>query len=162
MYAWYVRNAYLENNLRVPGKTVQCGEAVDLGTIDVPAYVFAAHEDHIVPWQTAYASVGLLGGESDCRSRFVLGASGHIAGVINPAARNKRNYWIDGQPGSEPERWLASATAVPGSWWRDWSAWLAGHAGDPVAARSVLGNAQYPVREAAPGRYVRERVPEAH
>ena len=87
MYCWYLRNMYLENRLREPGGTVQCGVPVDLSGVTAPAFIYASREDHIVPWQTAYASTQLLGGEN----RFVLGASGHIAGVINPAARNKRN-----------------------------------------------------------------------
>src|SRR6185436_851796 len=85
MYAYYVRNTYLENNLRVPGKLTMCGVPVDLGRIDVPAYVLATREDHIVPWRTAYASTRLLGG----RIEFALSASGHIAGVINPASKNR-------------------------------------------------------------------------
>lgn len=87
MYCWYVRNTYLENNLRTPGQTTQCGIGVDLRAIDVPTYVLASREDHIVPWQTAYRTTQLVAGDT----RFVLAASGHIAGVINPAARNKRN-----------------------------------------------------------------------
>ena len=91
MYAWYLRNMYLENNLVVPGKLTVCGEKVDLGKIKAPVYVYASREDHIVPWQTAYASTRLLGGDV----RFVLGASGHIAGVINPPAKKKRNFWTN-------------------------------------------------------------------
>ena len=95
MFCWYVRNAYLEDNLRLPGKTVQCGVPVDLSLIDVPAFLYASRDDHIVPWRTAYASTELLAGDTT----FVLGASGHIAGVINPASKNKRNHWINGASG---------------------------------------------------------------
>ena len=112
MFCWYVRNTYLEDNLRLPGKTVQCGVPVDLSLIDVPAFLYASRDDHIVPWRTAYASTELLAGDTT----FVLGASGHIAGVINPASKNKRNHWINGASGPEPERWLATARDVPGSW----------------------------------------------
>jgi poly[(R)-3-hydroxyalkanoate] polymerase subunit PhaC len=105
MYCWYVRNTYLENNLRNAGETTQCGVKVDLSAIDVPTYVLASREDHIVPWQTAYRTTQLVSGDV----RFVLGASGHIAGVINPAARNKRNYWAEGERGKRPERWLEPA-----------------------------------------------------
>jgi polyhydroxyalkanoate synthase len=150
MMCWYVRNTYLENNLRRPGKTVQCGEPVDLSLIDVPAFLYASREDHIVPWKTAYASSELLAGDTT----FVLGASGHIAGVINPPAKNKRNHWVDGAAGPDAERWLATASSVPGSWWPQWSSWLARQAGREVPARSALGNRKYRRIEPAPGRYV--------
>ena len=150
MMCWYVRNTYLENNLREPGKTVQCGQPVDLSLVDVPAFLYASREDHIVPWKTAYASAEHLAGDTT----FVLGASGHIAGVINPAAKNKRNHWVDGTAGPDAERWLATASSVPGSWWPKWSAWLARHAGRKVPARSTLGNRKYRRIEPAPGRYV--------
>lgn len=95
MYVWYLRNMYLENNLRIPGKLMMCGTPVDLGAIDMPSFVLATQEDHIVPWCSAYRSTQLLGG----KSQFVLGASGHIAGVINPASKNKRSYWSGGHAG---------------------------------------------------------------
>ena len=152
MFTWYLRNTYLENKLCKPGQTVQCGVAVDLGAIDVPAYLYASRDDHIVPWRTAYGSGGLLGGDTT----FVLGASGHIAGVINPPAKNKRNYWAGGKAGGPADDWLAAAQEVPGSWWPHWSAWLKPHAGKLVAARRTLGNGQYQRIEPAPGSYVRQ------
>ena len=152
MYAYYIRNMYLENNLRVPGKLTMCGVPVDLRKIDMPAYVLATREDHIVPWRTAYASARLLRG----RVEFVLAASGHIAGVINPASRNRRNYWAGGKLMKEPDRWLEAAKSRPGSWWPHWSAWLSKHAGSRIQARASLGNAQHPEIEPAPGRYVKE------
>jgi len=153
MYCWYLRNTYLENRLREPGGTVQCGVPVDLSRVDVPAFVYASREDHIVPWQTAYASTGLLGGDT----RFVLGASGHIAGVINPPAKRKRNYWTaDLAP--DAQQWLAGAQSVDGSWWPAWTEWLAAHAGALVAAPRQLGSAEYAVIEPAPGRYVKARA----
>jgi polyhydroxyalkanoate synthase len=118
--------------------------------IGIPAYVLSCREDHIVPWQTAYITTRLISGEV----RFTLAASGHIAGVINPASRNKRSFWIDGELG-KPERWLETAREMPGSWWTDWSAWLRTHAGDQVSPSAILGNARFPEIEAAPGRYVR-------
>jgi polyhydroxyalkanoate synthase len=153
MMCWYTRNMYLENNLRVPGKTVQCGVPVDLGKIDVPAYLYASREDHIVPWKSAYASRGLLGGETT----FVLGASGHIAGVINPPKKKKRNYWIGGAAGADAEQWLSSAQSVPGSWWPDWSKWLQRHSGSLVPKSNELGNNRYRPIEPAPGRYVKAK-----
>ena len=153
MYCWYVRNTYLENNLRNPRKTTQCGMVVDLMQIDTPVYVLACREDHIVPWQTAFGTTRLISSEV----RFTLAASGHIAGVINPASRNKRSFWIDGKLGAQPEHWLETAREVAGSWWTDWNAWLATQAGGVVPARSPVGTAQFPEIEPAPGRYVRVR-----
>jgi polyhydroxyalkanoate synthase subunit PhaC len=153
MYCWYVRNTYLENNLCVPGKTVQCGVPLDLGQINVPTYVLASREDHIVPWRTAYRTSKLVSGSV----RFVLAASGHIAGAINPASRNKRSFWIDGKLGEQPEHWLEFAREVPGSWWNDWSAWLRNHAGPLVPACSQLGSSHFSEIEGAPGKYVKER-----
>jgi polyhydroxyalkanoate synthase subunit PhaC len=153
MYCWYLRQTYLENRLGQPGGTVQCGVPVDLSRIQVPAFVYASREDHIVPWQTAYASTRLLGGET----RFVLGASGHIAGVINPPAKRKRNYWT-AEPAPDAQAWLDSAQSVDGSWWPAWTDWLAAHAGALVAAPRRAGNAEFAVIEPAPGRYVKERA----
>jgi poly[(R)-3-hydroxyalkanoate] polymerase subunit PhaC len=153
MYCWYVRNTYLENNLRIPGKTTQCEAPVDFMQIDVPTYVLASREDHIVPWQTAYSTTGLVSGDV----RFTLAASGHIAGVINPASRNKRNFWIDGELGKRPEQWLETAREVPGSWWTDWSAWLRTQSGEQIPARTTVGNAEFSEIEPAPGRYVTSR-----
>jgi polyhydroxyalkanoate synthase subunit PhaC len=150
MACWYLRNAYLENRIKIPGGTVQCGTPVDLSTVDMPVYLLATREDHIVPWQTAFASTRLLGGEV----RFVLGASGHIAGVINPATRNKRSYWVDGEPWIGPRTWLRTAREVPGSWWTDWSRWLQRFRTQPVPARADLGSSGFPPIEPAPGRYV--------
>jgi polyhydroxyalkanoate synthase len=153
MYCWYVRNTYLENNLCVAGKATLCGVALDLGRIDVPTYVLASREDHIVPWRTAYRTTQLVSGPA----RFALAASGHIAGAINPASRNKRNYWIDGKLGGSAEQWLDHAREVPGSWWPDWSAWLKERAGPLVPAPTQLGGPRFAEIEPAPGRYVKER-----
>jgi polyhydroxyalkanoate synthase len=155
MYAYYVRHTYLENRLREPGRLTMCGVPVDLGRIDMPAYVMAAREDHIVPWRTAYATPALLGGPT----QFVLAASGHIAGVINPPAKNKRNYWLNDQPAqSGPDAWFDAATQHPGSWWPHWSAWLANHAGPMVHAPVSPGSLDHPPIEPAPGRYVKEKT----
>ena len=154
MYCWYVRNTYLENNLRVPGKTTQCNTPVDLLMIHAPTYVLASREDHIVPWRTAYLTTRLISGDV----RFTLAASGHIAGVINPASRNKRNFWVDGEVGQHPEKWFETAHEVPGSWWTDWSAWLQSQASARVSARATLGNPEFPEIEPAPGRYVKVRT----
>ncbi len=154
MYCWYVRNTYLENRLREPGKTVVLGVPVDLGKITVPAYVLATREDHIVPWRTAYRTTQLLGSDM----RFVLGASGHIAGIVNPASKKKRSHWIDGKLAADPEEWLAAAKEEPGSWWRDWSSWLEAFGGGRVKARTRPGNTKFNPIEPAPGRYVKHRI----
>ncbi len=153
MYAYYVRNTYLENNLRVPGRLTMCGVPVDLGKIDMPAYVLATRDDHIVPWRTAYASTRLLGG----RIEFALSASGHIAGVINPASKNRRNFWLNPASENDPERWLAAATSQPGSWWPHWADWLAQSGGQRVPVRTAVGSGKYRAIEPAPGRYVKEK-----
>ena len=158
MFCWYLRNTYLENKLREPGATVQCGVPVDLSKIGLPSFLYASREDHIVPWRTAYASTGLLGGDTT----FVLGASGHIAGVINPPAKGKRSHWV-GAPGAgeaaDAQAWLDAAQEVPGSWWPHWDRWLAGHAGAKVAAPKAPGNADHPALESAPGSFVRAKAP---
>lgn len=153
-YAWYIRNTYLENNLRVPGRVATCGVPIDLGTVRVPTYVLATREDHIVPWRGAYQTTQLLGGES----RFVLGASGHIAGVVNPAAKDRRSYWTNAQVPASADEWLAGATEQRGSWWGDWDRWLARFGGAEVPAPAHLGSARYRPIEDAPGRYVKLRV----
>jgi polyhydroxyalkanoate synthase len=156
MFAYYLRNMYLENNLRVPGKLTTCGVPVDLSRLAIPVYAVAASDDHIVPWRSAYASARLLPGAV----RFVLAASGHVAGIINPAGGARRSYRTapDGLP-ENPDSWFAASASQPGSWWTDWSAWSAAHGGRRVAARSTLGNARHPEIEPAPGRYVTENHP---
>ena len=155
MFCWYLRNTYLENKLSEPGATVQCGVPVDLGAIELPAFLYASREDHIVPWQTAYASTRLLGGDD---ITFVLGGSGHIAGVINPPAKKKRNHWI-GSIKPDAGKWLAGARDVPGSWWPAWIAWLKPNAGAMIAAPASAGNRRHAVIEPAPGRYVKAKAP---
>ena len=152
--AWYMRNLYLNNSLRIPDKLEMCGVKVDLGRVKMPNYLLAAREDHIVPWQTAYQSTRLLGGET----RFVLGASGHIAGVVNPAAKNKRSFWINDETKLDADDWLSAAEEKKGSWWTDWSAWLKQYADGECAARKKAGNAKYKEIEPAPGRYVKEKA----
>jgi polyhydroxyalkanoate synthase len=154
MYAWYLRNMYLENNLRVPNRLSICDTPVDLGRLDMPSYVLATQEDHIVPWRSAYRTTGLVGGKCE----FVLGASGHIAGVINPASKNKRSFWTGGQHAADAEQWLAGADSRPGSWWTHWAEWIAPLSGKQVPARKKLGNATHKPIEPAPGRYVKVRV----
>lgn len=153
-YCYYLQNTYFENNLVKPDKLNMCGVPVDLSYVDMPAFVFAAREDHIVPWRTAFASTRYLGGAV----QFILGAAGHIAGVVNPASKNKRSYWTDGNgKAADAKQWLETSTENPGSWWPYWTAWLSEKSGRKIAARTSLGNAEFPPIEPAPGRYVREK-----
>lgn len=154
MFAWYLRNCYLENNLVKPGKVTVLGEKLDLRKVKVPTFVLATREDHIVPWVSAYQTTQVFGGKTE----FVLGASGHIAGVVNPPSANKRSYWTGGQLQDNPHAWLNSASEEPGSWWTRWSNWLQVHKGDEKRAPTRLGNAAHPPIEAAPGRYVQVRA----
>ncbi len=157
MYCWYLRNTYLENKLVKPGQAITCGVPVDLRAIAAPVYIYASREDHIVPWDGAYLSTRALAG----KRRFVLGASGHIAGVINPPAKGKRNYWAGPTAGALPAtaaQWFERAKEIPGSWWPDWAAWLASHAGKKIAAPREPGNRRYKAIEAAPGRYVKVKA----
>ena len=155
-YTWYLRNTYLENNLIKPGKAVVCSEKIDLGQVDIPFYIYGSREDHIVPIGGAYAATQVLKG----KKRFVQGASGHIAGVINPPAKNKRSHWIraDGKLPKTHAQWLEGATEHPGSWWTDWSDWLKSHAGKQIAAPKTYGKGKYKALYPAPGTYVKVKA----
>jgi poly[(R)-3-hydroxyalkanoate] polymerase subunit PhaC len=154
MYCSYVRNTYLENKLRVPGALTNCGVPVDLGAVDRPSFILATREDHIVPWRAAYRSLGLLGGEK----KFVLGAAGHIAGVVNPAAAGKRSFWFSENYSENPDNWFAQAKEERGSWWPAWSQWLEGFKGGTREAPTQTGGGQYRAIEPAPGRYVKQKA----
>ncbi|QBY55403.1 class I poly(R)-hydroxyalkanoic acid synthase [Cupriavidus oxalaticus] len=153
MFAWLLRNGYLENRLCEPDRLAVCGQMLDLGKVDMPSYILAAQSDHLVPWRSAYRATQLLGGDS----QFVLGASGHIAGVINPPSAGKRNFWAGKKPGANADEWLSRAEAIPGSWWIHWSQWLRRHAGKKMPAPAGPGNDRHRPLERAPGRYVRVR-----
>ena len=152
MYAYYVRKMYLDNALRERDALSMCGERIDLRRIAMASYVYASREDHIVPWRSAYKSVGLLGGEVT----FVLGASGHIAGVVNPPESGRRHYWINSRLPNDPDQWLAGAQEHPGSWWPHWREWLAAHGDGRRPAPAHPGSARYRPLAPAPGSYVRE------
>ena len=121
--------------------------------LDVPVYLMASREDHIVPWKTAWQNTRLLPGPKT----FVLAASGHIAGVVNPASKNKRHFWTADVAAVTPDVWLDGAARHAGSWWTHWIEWLDTHADVRVAAPPAAGSAAYPAIEPAPGRYVRQR-----
>jgi polyhydroxyalkanoate synthase subunit PhaC len=159
MYCWYLRNTYHENNLAKPGKVTVCGEKIDLGSIKASTYVYASREDHIVPWEGAYMNTQVLGGAKG-KIRFVMGASGHIAGVINPPAKGKRSHWIGSGTAlpAKAQEWFARAKEHPGSWWTDWANWLEGQGGKQIAAPKAFGNRSHKVIEPAPGRYVKQKA----
>jgi polyhydroxyalkanoate synthase len=156
-YAWYLRNTYLENRLVQPGKATVCGENIDLRKVNLPVYIYGSREDHIVPIGGAYASTQYLPGQK----RFVMGASGHIAGVINAPAAKKRSHWLreDGKFPGDVNQWIDGAKELPGSWWTDWSQWLKSHAGKQIAPPKTYGKGtKFKTIEAAPGRYVKAKA----
>ena len=156
MYTWYLRNTYLENKLCQPGAVTVCGVPLDMRRLDIPTFVYGSREDHIVPWDSAYASTQVLSGPTT----FVLGASGHIAGVINPPEKKKRSHWVSSARTlpATAQAWLETAQEHPGSWWPAWSTWLGQHTGGQQAAPRQPGNKRHPVIEAAPGRYVKRKA----
>ena len=154
MHSFYLRKMYIENQLRKPGAVTLCGVPVDLSKIKVPLYFISTVEDHIAPWKSTYTGARLFSGPV----RFVLGGSGHIAGIINPPAANKYGFWTnDGKLDAAPDDWLKSATQHPGSWWTDWAQWVAPHAGEQVPARAP-GAGGLKALEDAPGSYVKARL----
>ena len=154
MYVAYIEDMYLENKLIQPGALTLCGEKIDLSQIDVPCYFLCTIEDHIAPWKATFKTKDLFAGPVE----YVLGASGHIAGVINSARKNKRHYWLNGEQTPDPERWLETAEQEPGSWWPHWAGWLKAQGGSLKAAPKSLGNEQFKPIEPAPGRYVKKRA----
>jgi polyhydroxyalkanoate synthase len=154
MYAFYLRELYLGNRLRERGALTMLGERVDLRRLKMPVYVLATREDHIVPWRSAYRTTQLVGGDA----QFVLGASGHIAGVVNPPQPVKRSYWTNAALPDAADAWLAHAREAAGSWWPHWYAWLARHAGRRRKAPATPGDPRHPPLGDAPGTYVTEAV----
>jgi polyhydroxyalkanoate synthase len=153
MHSFYLRNMYLENNLAKPGGITLAGQPIDLGKVDLPVYMISCKEDHIAPWAGTYEGTRLFGG----KVRFVLSASGHIAGIVNPPAANKYCYWTNDKLAKTASAWFAAAKEQPGSWWTDWEAWIAPMSGKMVKARQP-GDGKLKAIEDAPGRYVRARA----
>ncbi|MEY4588137.1 MAG: poly(R)-hydroxyalkanoic acid synthase, class [Pseudomonadota bacterium] len=150
-YLYYLKNMYIEDKLKQAGALNIGGQAIDLSAITTPNYCLAARADHIVLWQAAFKSAKLLGGPV----RFVLTESGHVAGVINPAASGKYPHWVAPNLPKQADQWLTQAEEKPGSWWLDWEHWLRQHSlglrcVEPVHAGGSL--------EAAPGAYVKRRL----
>ena len=153
MHAYYLRNMYLKNLLSQPGGIVLNATPVDLSKVDIPVYFISTVEDHIAPWKSTYAGAKLFKGPV----RFVLGGSGHIAGIINPPAAKKYGYWTNEARADDPQAWQQAAKQHAGSWWTDWARWSAGHGGEKVPARAP-GSGKLTVLEAAPGSYARVRA----
>jgi polyhydroxyalkanoate synthase len=153
MYQSYITEMYLNNKLCQKNALTVCGEPIDLSLIDIPCYFLSTIGDHIAPWKSTFVGTELISGETE----FVLGASGHVAGVINPVSKNRRHHWVDGTLGQGPDEWLASATKQDGSWWSHWNGWLKKRAGKKITA-PVCGSEQYPIIEPAPGRYVKVKL----
>jgi hypothetical protein len=153
MHSFYLRNMYLRNRLREPGGITLAGVPIDLARIGVPAYFLSTREDHIAPWKSTYAGTRLLSGPVT----FVLGGSGHVAGVVNPPSANKYCYWTRDALAETPEDWLSGAKQHDGSWWPHWGRWIAPHGSGRVPAREP-GAGALPAIEDAPGRYVKARI----
>jgi len=151
MHSFYLRNMYIRNLMGKPGGIMLAGVPIDLSKVRIPAYFISTVEDHIAPWKTTYKGAQYLGGEV----RFVLGGSGHIAGIVNPPAAKKYHYWTNEAMPETPEKWLETATQKPGSWWEDWQAWIdRQNAAEPkVPARRP----QKPLED-APGSYATLRL----
>jgi polyhydroxyalkanoate synthase len=159
-HSCYLREMYLHNKLAQPNAMVVNDTPLDVGKIKTPAYFISAREDHIAPWHATYRGAQLWGGDVE----FVLAGSGHIAGIVNPPAKNKYGYWtFEGNQGAalprDPDHWLAKTSETSGSWWPHWERWLRGFSGKqvPAAKRQPGGQALKPI-EAAPGRYVKVKA----
>ena len=153
MHSFYLRNMYLKNLLGVPGGITLEGVPIDLSKVKVPSYFISTAEDHIAPWKTTYKGSQYLGGEV----RFVLGGSGHIAGIVNPPSAKKYHYWTNDARPDSPDDWFKTATQHPGSWWEDWRAWMdARNGGEKIPARTPTHSL-----EDAPGSYVMLRLGKA-
>jgi polyhydroxyalkanoate synthase len=153
MHTFYLRNMYIRNKLREPGGITLAGVPIDLSRVDIPAYFISTVEDHIAPWKCTYLGARLLRGPV----RFVLGGSGHIAGIVNPPAANKYWYWTNDKLPDNADEWLATARKHEGSWWNDWGNWIAGFGGKKIPAR-VPGEGELPIIEDAPGTYASFRL----
>jgi polyhydroxyalkanoate synthase len=150
MHSFYLRNMYQENLLAVPGGISLKGTPIDLSKVKVPAYFLSTREDHIAPWKCTYAGTHLLGG----KNRFVLAASGHIAGVVNAPEGGKYSHWINPELPADPEEWFHGATEIAGSWWPDWHRWVTAKDKRQVKARIPGDHKLVPI-ENAPGSYVK-------
>jgi polyhydroxyalkanoate synthase len=153
MHSFYLRKMYQENLLSKPNGISLAGVPIDLGSIKTPAYFLSTREDHIAPWKSTYRGTQLLGGPK----RFVLAASGHIAGVVNPPEGGKYGHWINTELPPDPDAWFQGATEMAGSWWPDWHRWILASNKELVPARQPGDGALKPLED-APGSYVKVRL----
>ena len=153
MHSFYLRKMYQENLLAVPNGISLAGVPIDLHKIKTPTYFLSTREDHIAPWKSTYRGTQLLSGPK----RFVLAASGHIAGVVNPPDGGKYSHWINADLPEDPEAWFKGATEIAGSWWPDWHRWVSALAKEQVPVR-VPGDGKLKPIEDAPGSYVKVRL----
>jgi polyhydroxyalkanoate synthase len=155
MHSYYLRNMYIKNLLGKPGGLTLLGVPIDLSKVKIPSYFISTVEDHIAPWKTTYLGANYLGAPA----RFVLGGSGHIAGIVNPPSAKKYHYWTNDALPRTPEEWFASAEQHPGSWWEDWQGWIdRQNAGEPKVPARVPGDGGLKVLEDAPGSYAMLRI----
>ncbi|MBI3370433.1 MAG: class I poly(R)-hydroxyalkanoic acid synthase [Betaproteobacteria bacterium] len=154
MHSFYLRNMYMKNLLGVPGGISLAGVPIDLSKVKVPAYFISTAEDHIAPWKTTYKGARCLSGSV----RFVLGGSGHIAGIVNPPAAKKYQYWTNDAFPASAEEWFETATQKPGSWWEDWQQWMEKQNGNDKVPARTPGDGQLKVLEDAPGSYASLRL----
>jgi polyhydroxyalkanoate synthase len=154
MHSFYLRNMYLKNALKDPGGVTLAGVPIDLGKVKTPAYFISTAEDHIAPWKSTYLGARHLGGPV----RFVLGGSGHIAGIVNPPAAKKYSYCTNERLAPVPDDWQVAATRHEGSWWNDWQAWMEARNGTERVPARVPGDGKLKVIEDAPGSYVSVRL----
>jgi polyhydroxyalkanoate synthase len=143
----------LDRALAKPDAATMLGSPVDLSRVDVDTYVIAGIADHLCPWQACYRTTQLLGGDI----RFALSSSGHIASMVNPPGNPKSRFQVSATNPPDPRDWQKSAETIPGSWWPDYSLWLAQRGGGEKDAPGGLGSAQFPPLGAAPGLYVLDR-----
>ena len=153
MHSYYLRNMYLHNKLREPKGLTIAGRSIDLSTVTTPCYFISAKDDHIAPWKSTFSGAKLFGG----KVRFVLGGSGHIAGIVNPPVANKYCFWANDELTHEAESWLQNADRFDGSWWSDWSVWITSQGSRTVNARKIRNNRTNPFED-APGSYAKLRL----
>lgn len=149
-HSFYLRNMYLKNALAKPNGIVLAGVPIDVSKIDTPIYALSTREDHIAPWKTTYTTTQLV----SSKVKFVLSASGHVAGVVNPPEKSKYHYFLNESNPSDPDKWFESATEFSGSWWVDWNKWLGKLSGEKVPAPEP-GSGRLKSLMSSPGSYVK-------
>ena len=155
MHSFYLRQMYLENKLIEPGGISLNGVPIDLHKIDLPVYIMGTREDHIAPWKSAFAATQIYSGPI----KFVLAASGHIAGIVNPPSPDSRYcHWVNSASATTPEAWLDGATECAGSWWPDWDKWVNKFAGGKKVPARQPGDGPLAALADAPGTYVKVRA----